>query len=488
MSDVASLVEADEAEDILDAWSNGVPSGSYDDSMSSFITLEDSRESIVELEEPKKEEEEEEEEGGEEQEAKEEEASASPLLQRGRSRDVVVMPRARQKKPSLPISVSPRSTRYSTRKNISKSARSSPRNSSRSSADTSAPPLPLPDMPEEALRAFQSAGREDTENERSSGGRKSLSRSAPRGSRMSRKSPRSIRKLGESRDQMISGSVPNLNLAANQSRGSSRFSLSRSPRKSPRMVEMRGQRGGGGDESPKKNNRRSFAQRRSKSMFSLPRAPSGEQEVASSGDLAEGGLFGMTLKDVMSRQQESGDFSSLVPQIMTELIDGVFNNGGMQHEGIFRLSITTEVKAEAMQSLHDFEPLKDYKDPHVFAVLLKEWLKRLGEPLVDYATFIQVAKDAEDEGDIKGIAELWEKMPDLNQEVVRKLMSTIRRMDDEEFVKKTKMNWKNFCIVFAPGIVRTTAELSPLDMLRDQPLQQKAMEMLYLWVCENQLD
>jgi hypothetical protein len=78
---------------------------------------------------------------------------------------------------------------------------------------------------------------------------------------------------------------------------------------------------------------------------------------------------------------------------------------------------------------------------------------------------------------------LWDEMSVPARAVLKKLMLFVA--DLELHAEKTRMNAKNLCLVFAPGIVRPSKELSALEMLRDQPLQQEALERMYVFVVKT---
>jgi hypothetical protein len=219
--------------------------------------------------------------------------------------------------------------------------------------------------------------------------------------------------------------------------------------------------------------------RRSRSLHNILR-----HEEEPRDELSGPGLFGMSLDALMKRQPPDAlNGSDAVPHVMDLLLRRMEGAGGFKAEGIFRLSVGSLVKEAAMARLHRFDytlPSGDYDDPHLYCVLLKEWLKRLPLPLLaDYAGCLELAAcPPEREDAIAG--RLWRGMTPLAQAVLHRLMRFVRTAVAYE--KVTRMSETNLCIVFAPGILRPFAEQSALDMLRDQAATQAALLKMYQWV------
>ncbi len=207
-------------------------------------------------------------------------------------------------------------------------------------------------------------------------------------------------------------------------------------------------------------------------------------------DLSMPGLFGMPLEELMTRQpqspRETGEALTEVPYVMDLLLRRFEAAGGFASEGIFRLSIGSVVKHNAMVRLHQFDYTmrpKDYDDPHLYCVLLKEWVKRLPMPLIeDYAACLRLGASSSEDCS-EQIGALWGSMTPLARAVLRRLMLFVQTATAHE--KVTRMNVTNLCIVFAPGILRPKAEQSALEMLRDQGATQAALLKVYEWVVKQ---
>ena len=220
-------------------------------------------------------------------------------------------------------------------------------------------------------------------------------------------------------------------------------------------------------------------QRRSRSMSNM-------LDVAGMGEDDSGpGLLGSSLDELLDHDfgEEDGDDDHRVPRVLVHLIGQVERTNGFETEGIFRLSIATSVKNAALARLHSGVLDSTSKDPHLYCVLLKEWLRRLPEPLVpSYEKCIRLAEEEDVDAQEALLEEIWADTSIPAKAVLQKLVDFIEAACLHE--KVTRMNASSLCLVFAPGILRPAKEQSALDMLRDQPLSQRALLRIYEWIVE----
>ncbi len=96
------------------------------------------------------------------------------------------------------------------------------------------------------------------------------------------------------------------------------------------------------------------------------------------------GLFGMDLGSLMARNGPGSELE--VPRVMAVLCDAIVRCGGLHTEGIFRLAVGATEKHASMARLHlfDYHAVEEDmgNDPHLYCVLLKEWIKCLPQPLI----------------------------------------------------------------------------------------------------------
>lgn len=194
--------------------------------------------------------------------------------------------------------------------------------------------------------------------------------------------------------------------------------------------------------------------RRSRSMHNIFSVPEDDDEFA------RPGLFGMKLEQLLERTDSDpqslegvvmegggGVAARRVPTVMNALLRKIETCGGFEAEGIFRISVATAVKKEAMRRLHAYDYALPQEDPYLHAALLKEWLMRLPDPLINnYALCLQLGQQtASPEADARLLDSLWNEMSPAAQAVVYRLMHFIKAAIAHE--KETKMGATNFCMV-----------------------------------------
>jgi hypothetical protein len=284
----------------------------------------------------------------------------------------------------------------------------------------------------------------------------------------------------------LSGDLPSLGSRLTASK--EEFPISASPPSSRISFHAKKK---GQDQGPKKSGsnlkqdvsgrKQMLDRRRSRSMHNFF---IGEDED----EFMQFGLFGMTLEDLLAREEqrkEGVDFDFRVPSIMDYLLGKVERSGGFQSEGIFRISVATSTKKEAMRKIHLFV-LDDNadgqrEDPYLFCALLKEWLMRLPEPLInDYGACLSLATASSVETEHDILSKLWKDMSVPARAVVRRLMVFIKLAVAHE--KETRMNVDSLCMVFVPSLLRPKKSLSALQMLTDQSAAQTALLKMYDFV------
>lgn len=95
------------------------------------------------------------------------------------------------------------------------------------------------------------------------------------------------------------------------------------------------------------------------------------------------------------------------------------------------------------------------KDCHVAAVLLKQWLRQLPNPLIPdslYEKCLMVCTQPE------AACRIIDQLPAINRLVLCKLLQLLKRLSDEKTVKITKMDVPNLAMVMAPNILRCESQ------------------------------
>jgi len=102
------------------------------------------------------------------------------------------------------------------------------------------------------------------------------------------------------------------------------------------------------------------------------------------------------------------------------------------------------------------------KDPHVYAALLKDWLRGLQDFLIPkryYGYCCDLAKEhklGEQQFEV-----FFSQMPQVNRSTLKYLILFLRELLEKENQKYTKMNLENIAIVFGPTLLMPDHELEP---------------------------
>uniref|UniRef100_A0AC34R879 Rho-GAP domain-containing protein n=2 Tax=Panagrolaimus sp. JU765 TaxID=591449 RepID=A0AC34R879_9BILA len=163
--------------------------------------------------------------------------------------------------------------------------------------------------------------------------------------------------------------------------------------------------------------------------------------------------FGTTLEELMEMQAQT--YPDLkIPWIESTLIKLIMETGGDRTEGLFRIAADPEQLQTVMAQL-DQNIKPKLKDPHVPAVLLKQWLRQLPSPLIPdsmYQKCLIVCSQPDN------ACRLVDQLPAINRLVLSKLVHLLQILCNEEIVKITKMDVSNLAMIMAPNILRCGSE------------------------------
>jgi len=175
-------------------------------------------------------------------------------------------------------------------------------------------------------------------------------------------------------------------------------------------------------------------------------------------------LFGGELKTAVDRGQGRD-----VPRICYETIEYLKKNGLME-PGLFRVSGNADLM-QLIKELYSNEEEVKLTDVHDAAGVLKQYLRKLPEPLIPfshYADFIRVGtlslKDPSRNGKLR---ELMTKLPKVNLALLTYLMRFLKEVSKNSDVNK--MTPDNIAIVFAPNLLRPKLETTT-SMMVEMPI------------------
>ncbi|KAL1131175.1 hypothetical protein AAG570_012411 [Ranatra chinensis] len=139
---------------------------------------------------------------------------------------------------------------------------------------------------------------------------------------------------------------------------------------------------------------------------------------------------------------------------------------GIAEEGIFRVtpgaSKVRRMKVSLDANCMDLESALQFRDPHIFAGVLKTYLRELPEPLLThklYDQWIAAAKLLYAGNNKEGMQALWSTLHNLPQSNLDNLQYLIKFLSSLASNKHTnKMTPQNLAIVVAPSLIWSPAE------------------------------
>ncbi|XP_032814156.2 rho GTPase-activating protein 8-like isoform X2 [Petromyzon marinus] len=158
--------------------------------------------------------------------------------------------------------------------------------------------------------------------------------------------------------------------------------------------------------------------------------------------------FGVGLKRLA---ENSGQ---LIPLVVRDTV-AYLKEHGLQTEGIFRRSASTQALRETQERYNRGQPV-DFQalgDVHLAAVILKTFLRELPEPLLTFSLFPYIVSVQGLEKDARGAAvvEMVKKLPEENRAVLHHLLDFLKLVEQHSGVNK--MSGENLAIVFGPNLV-----------------------------------
>jgi len=161
------------------------------------------------------------------------------------------------------------------------------------------------------------------------------------------------------------------------------------------------------------------------------------------------------------------------PYVLYFLIDSILEHGGLEAEGIFRLSIATNEKHRCISLLNSGIYDLKTKNPYTYAVLLKEFLVSTREPLIDYESATKSKLVEQKAGD------LFASMSQVHQESLKAVFRLIRTFDQPHVVAQTLMKKESLLMILTAALLRPPADVSSMDVLRFQQRDVAIVTSLY---------
>ncbi|XP_031443430.1 rac GTPase-activating protein 1 isoform X2 [Clupea harengus] len=170
-----------------------------------------------------------------------------------------------------------------------------------------------------------------------------------------------------------------------------------------------------------------------------------------------------------------------IPQLITQCVNEI-EKRGFQERGIYRVpGGERTVKELRERYLSGKGPLLLNKvyDVHVICGLLKDFLRKLKEPLITFQLhhkFMEASEIAEDDNSAAMTFQAIGELPAVNRDTLAFLMLHLQRVMKSPVCQ---MDLNNLARVFGPTIVgHSIPEPSPLTIMRDTTTQPKVMARL----------
>ncbi|TPX68834.1 hypothetical protein CcCBS67573_g07028 [Chytriomyces confervae] len=211
--------------------------------------------------------------------------------------------------------------------------------------------------------------------------------------------------------------------------------------------------------------------RRPMNMFTKERTPSEHGGMG----IKFGGFFGKKKTEVgapspsgvrpeqvfgglLEAQLEFEGNGRKIPTVVELCIEAVERRGGLESQGIYRLSGSSASISKWKALFNLCEPV-DFNledDVNVITGVLKSYFRELQNPLIPYTVyeqFISSSKIGDYNDRLIALKTLVQQLPPCNYNVLSYLLKHLRKVSDRCDVNK--MEQSNLAIVFAPTLIRT---------------------------------
>ncbi|CAG8618131.1 12011_t:CDS:10, partial [Dentiscutata heterogama] len=176
-------------------------------------------------------------------------------------------------------------------------------------------------------------------------------------------------------------------------------------------------------------------------------------------------IFGVDLAEQMRRDNHE------VPLILIKCAEAIERNGGLESQGIYRVSgvqshiqklrASFDRNAEAV----DLNAEECFSDVNNITSVLKLWFRELPDPLFPremYQNFINAAKTPDEKKRVLELHECVNNLPDPNYSTLKYLMGHLHKIVQNQDINK--MNVQNLGIVFGPTLMGSPAISNPVSL------------------------
>ncbi|KAA6364234.1 MAG: hypothetical protein EZS28_040239, partial [Streblomastix strix] len=159
----------------------------------------------------------------------------------------------------------------------------------------------------------------------------------------------------------------------------------------------------------------------------------------------------------------------LVPTVLLFLINRIIQTNGLKTEGIFRKCVTIDETENAIALLNQGDYgnqfFRSQTNPHSYAVLLLNWLKRLEEPIIPFLLYEKALDTIRPLGQKRTSLKLVSpcefvnaQLPLANILTLKCLSRFLKKVYADENVRTNLMAVQNVALIFAPTLIKSKSE------------------------------
>lgn len=178
------------------------------------------------------------------------------------------------------------------------------------------------------------------------------------------------------------------------------------------------------------------------------------------------------------------DLNLSLPRIFLMFKRAIEDLGGLEREGIFRVSSNFTEVDRVYSSIVCGNYEVEFDDPHVAAQCLKKWLREMQEPLFPSSsngkiidalsmltTDVHFAETC--------LLQIFKELSTVRQLVIKGVIRIMRDIAFPDNIKINKMSISNLCVVFAPSFMRCEeATADPMIAFKVAQSAAQALEVL----------
>eukprot|EP01091_Cochliopodium_minus_P020970 TRINITY_DN9373_c0_g1_i1.p1 TRINITY_DN9373_c0_g1~~TRINITY_DN9373_c0_g1_i1.p1 ORF type:complete len:426 (+),score=140.08 TRINITY_DN9373_c0_g1_i1:25-1302(+) len=184
-----------------------------------------------------------------------------------------------------------------------------------------------------------------------------------------------------------------------------------------------------------------------------------------------------TMEKLVELQKE--EFPDLpIPIVLHYLVKKMIESGGKTAEGIFRISIPSDLRNELLDEIKRNGKLDiTADDPHVYAVTFKSVLREFPPFFPDYNICINSNVEVD-------LPKIWESLSEIKKSFLIYFGVFLSVMLEPNVVSETKMDFNNFLTVFSPCFLDNPSQ-SVEECFNNKSKEQQFLRSLMNYVMDK---